>query len=113
MRLTRRSRPEGHTVTMSPARTDPGQNLSGVAAEILIRPDDELDRKSQRTGGRVTLDVQGFEMFEQAQAVEPRRTLAASDDVVAVERAHGNRLTRRTRQERRKPAGDLAEDVLR
>ena len=48
------------------------RDLPGVAAELMVRADDELHREAERLAGRVAVDLDGLEELEQALA--PRTT---------------------------------------
>src|SRR5581483_6852560 len=82
-------RPDRHDV----ARTDrAGHDLTRVTTEVLVGAADELHREPERLRQRVAFDLHGLEELEQRGAVEPRRPRAAGDDIVAVERAHRDRM---------------------
>ena len=100
MRLTRLERTDGQAVIVSPTRTVPERIWPRVAAEVLVGPDDELHREAQRAAAPRCVDLDGLEVLEQARAVEPRRALAARDDVVAVQRAHRDGVERGAGEQR-------------
>ena len=74
MRLTRAERPDGHAVTRSPTRTVPDDDLSGVAAELVVRPQHELHGEAERRATSASrVDLDRLEVLEQAAG---RRTTA-------------------------------------
>ncbi len=99
------ARPGRHQI----ARPDrPRQNLAGVAAKLVGRPEHELHRHPERLAGDVAIDLDRLEKLEQRHPVEPRRPLAARDHVVAVQGADRNRMQVGVRQN---PI-ELVDDVL-
>jgi len=72
------------------------QDLPGVASKVVARPEHELHGESKRLGRRAPIDVNRLEILDERRAVVPGRPVAWRGDVVAVERAQGNRLQRRS-----------------
>src|ERR671919_1938286 len=63
------------------------RNLSRIATELVVRPRHELYGKTEGKCGRVARDLHLFEELQQTRALEPRRSFAGRDDVVALQRA--------------------------
>ena len=70
-------------MTSSPLRTMPEANVPREAAEIQIRPEDVLDRKSQVFKVPIGADIDRFQKVHQRRAVVPGHVFALRDDVVA------------------------------
>ena len=71
--------PELATTIGSPFRIWPGRDGSGIAAEILIGPVDQLNRKSERRVDRFALNVDGLQMLQKRTDLD---TTAYSSDSV-------------------------------
>ncbi len=71
---------------------------TGEAAEVQVRAVDVLHREAQVGDVAVGRHFDGFEDFHQCRAGVPRRTLAAVDHVVALERRHRHEVQARRLQ---------------
>ena len=73
MRLTRAVRPDGQRGHAVADADDARRDLSGVAAEVLVRPEHDLHREAERQRRQVAMHLHRLEKLEQRRPVEPRR----------------------------------------
>ncbi len=66
---------------------DTGGNLAGEAAKILMRAQNALHRKPEASMRALDGERHGLKKFQKARPVVPGHSLAAVDDVVAIESA--------------------------
>ncbi len=116
MRATVLVVPAGTTRTVSPTRDRAADDLAAEAAEVEVGPVDPLDRHAERAAAAVVVDLDRLEVPHERRPVVPGRVRARGDDVVALERGHGDgrELAQADALGERAVVGDdLVEDLLR
>ena len=107
--------PGGEAHHLVAGADDAGGDRAAEAAEIEIRPEDELDREAEVLEIAVGADVDRLQERHQRGAGEPRHVRAVGDDVVAFERRDRQEVEvgeLQPRSEGSVVSADLLEDSL-